>query len=343
MAGNFDYYDIFLSFVWLFAGKKEYFAQLTFVWFYFLASTIKIHEGWIFGNYFSSLITGLPIFPNSIVPLASNIVIIMQMVGCWFLLSKNKTIREWMFYFFLFFHIYSGLIVAYRYITISMTVLTTLFFVNKNTFTIEKISKQTLVGYGLLLFLLIGQSTAILIPGDQKKTLEGNFYGLYMFEANHQCISKETITYNNKTPAKVVTRENHTANNRCDPYNYFYQIRTKCRTDSTIEKVSWEFLHSVNGNPYEILVHEDNACNLTYKTLSHNNWIRTSPEISPTPVYKNGYGASVRPDVTSLHIPTNPIKDDDLLALALKTYWIIWCATLATVVSMLIYATFRKK
>jgi hypothetical protein len=340
VAGNFDYYDLTLCFVWLFVHKKEHFSRLTFVWLYFLASTIKIHDGWIFGNYLTTLITGAPLFPNSVLPIFTNVVIIMQIVGCWFLFSKNKNVQEIVFYFFLFFHTYSGFIVNYRYITISIPALIVLFYIDKTEFHLEKISKKTIAGYFFLLFLLLSQSIAYIIPGDQKKTLEGDYYGLYMFEANHQCISKTKIFYSNSTSTKTIVKENHIANNRCDPYRYYFVIKSQYCKKENVSKISWDFYHSINGHSYEQIVSTDNICTLQYSPLTHNSWINISPTKTNFPVYKNGFGTDI--NIVKYKIPATPIENSALLSVISSSYWLLWTLTLISSVVYLLYITLKK-
>jgi hypothetical protein len=112
--GNFDYYDCAIGILIVFAKNKEYFIKLLLVLFYFLASSIKIHEGWILGNYFNSFLIGAPLIPQNLLPFFTNIVIFMQLVGCWFLLSNNKKIYYTTLSFFVFFQTYSGIIVNYK-------------------------------------------------------------------------------------------------------------------------------------------------------------------------------------------------------------------------------------
>ena len=125
IGGNYDYYLFLFALVLLFVPHKEYFLKIIFVFSYVLASTIKIHEGWVLGTYFSSLKTGLPIFPKWSIPLLTNSVIFMQMVGSWFLLSRKSFWQRATVLYFLVFHFYSGFIVEYRY---PATVAPTLFF-----------------------------------------------------------------------------------------------------------------------------------------------------------------------------------------------------------------------
>jgi hypothetical protein len=340
LLGNYDYYDMLLAFVWLFLRNKEYFAKVTFVLFYFLASTIKIHDGWILGNYFNSLYTGAPIFSKTFLPFLTNFVILMQIVGAWFLLSKNRTLYWLAFSYFLLFHIYSGVIVHYRYITISIPALLILYGTWKE-FNVLKISRKTIFGYLFLLFLLLCQMIAIIIPGDQKKTLEGNYYGLYMFEANHQCFSTAVVYYNNSSSTNVIFRENHVANNRCDPYRYFYQVKNACTHIPNVQKITWTFDHSVNGHPYERIVDTQNACVLSYKPFSHNSWIKLGDEVEKPdiPVYKAGYLFSLE----NVYEPVDIYNNPRLLNFLTKFYIFLWTSVLLVVLFTLFHKTFTKR
>lgn len=335
VLGNYDYYDMGLAFVFLFVRNKEYFAKLTFVFFYFLASTIKIHESWILGNYLREFALGAPFIPNDLLIYFTNLVIIMQIIGCWFLLSNNKILQRLAFIYFMLFHIYSGIIVEFRYIAISIPALFILFYEHTN-FKIKAISKQTIVGYLFLLLLLCGEMVAIFIPGDQKKTLEGNYWGLYMFEANHQCISISEISYFDTTPKLLEKKENHISNNRCDPYKYWRVLKTKCERDSNIKSIKWTFDHSVDGHPYERIVDVGNACNLEYSTFAHNDWIKLDGEahIQNLPVYKNSIGYNLD---SRIKIPTNPYEDQILLDLLTKFYSFSWIFVIFSLTSFLVY------
>jgi hypothetical protein len=340
VTGNFDYYDMVFAFVFVFLREKEYFAKLSFVYLYFLASSIKIHEGWIFGNYFNSLLTGAPFFNASMTPIFTNIVIVMQIAGCWFLLSNNKISQRLSFIYFLLFHIYSGLIVTYRYISIAIPTLFVLFF-SQEKFYIKKISKKTLAGYILLISLTVGQLTAITIYGDQKKTLEGNYYGLYMFEANHQCMSKATVYSTDTDQVKEINYENHVSNIRCDLYGQYFRLKTLCERSVNIKGISWTFDHSINGHPYERIVDAPNVCDLEYKSLSHNHWIKVDgeAEILDLPVYKNGFGQRID---DRIKIVTEPIENAELLKSMETIYWSLWYSILITLSMFLIYYTFKK-
>jgi hypothetical protein len=339
--GNFDYYDVILILIFLIYPARIDLVKLAFVLLYSLASTIKIHEGWIVGTYFSTLYYGLPLIPFTLIPVATNIVIIMQMVGCLLLLHSNKKVRDYTFYFFVFFHLYSTIIVGYRYPITSLLSLLVIFLVTQNTI-IKKdytFSKNNLFFYIIIVLLFCGQMLPYAIGGDQKFTLEANNYGLYMFEANHQCIS--TIT----TADITYKFFSYDARNRCDPYVILYQYKQKyCKNPET--KILWTLDHSINGKPFKRMVDTQDMCKLSYESFTHNTWIFTEKQASTTGLpYKNivlarnGIDAGVISNNGYLYPPflsfSKPVEKtslqkfmDDNLRILVTFYWTLWIATL---------------
>lgn len=284
-GGNFNYFDIVFSIILLFLPYKTFFLKLAFVTLYFLASTIKIHEGWILGSYFTALKSGLPLFPDALAPILTNLVIFMQMVGSWFLLSKNKLLQRTALVYFLCFHFYSGVIVYYRY-PISMIPMLLILF--GPMFTPEKppLTKRAVTSWILIALLVVWQLVPYTVQGDQKMTLEANRFGLYMFEANHQCISQVQIHYTNGETDEFL-RESLSSRERCDPFRSWFKAQLICDRYDNIDHISWQFDHSINGNPFYRIVDETDVCNLEYKTLQHNDWIKLpadNPELIGYPV-----------------------------------------------------------
>ena len=286
LAGNYNYYLAILSFVLLFAPHKEFFLKLTLVVLYFLSTAVKIHEGWILGTYFSALKTGLPLFPDWSIPIWTNLVIFMEMVGAWFLLSKRGVLQKVVFTWFLFFHVYAALFVGPRF---PLVVIPTMLILFGPWYQYQQIPRdmRSLFGWMLIIVLFGVQSVSFLMPGDVKRTLEGNLYGVYMFEANHQCIS-EIVVHTKNGEEQNSRQESVNARNRCDPYRVWFALNQLCtRNTQTLERISWTFDHSINGGPFYRIVDVENACDLTYKPFSHNEWIKTlsdNPEIIGYPV-----------------------------------------------------------
>lgn len=354
-AGNYDYYDVILIAVFLFAKNKLYWLRVFFLILYFLSSTIKIHEGWILGTYFTSLQTGLPIFGNYLAPIATNIVIISQMVFSWFLFRPKKSILFTVgFFYFLLFHLYSGILVEYRYMITSIPLLVILFYLPESVPYTKTKNVFPILFFTLLLLL---QSVAIRIPGDQKLTLEGNEYGMYMFEANHQCIATYTINYTNGD-SKTETRLNSDARSRCDPYQYVYGYKNRCSIPG-VKDIQFTFDHSINGNPFYRIVDAPNLCTLTYKPFTHNPWIKSgedNPQMIGRPVkdfymvnvssvgtttYTND-GLVILPGLERNSAPTlNPIQKFlyPHLSIIRFMYWTLWALEFLAI----IYYFFIKK
>ncbi|MBY3301075.1 hypothetical protein HFO10_35220 [Rhizobium laguerreae] len=267
--GNFDYYHTTFCFLYLFAQDKKFFLRLSVVFLYFLSTVSKIHPSWVLGGYFAPMKLGLPIFPRGTELIMQNLVVAMEMVGAWFLLSGNKLLQRAVFIFFVTFHIYSGILVGYRY---PATVLPPLLILFGPWFApIRKIplSQGSLVGWSFLLLLFIFQMIPVAIEGDEKLTMEGNFYGLYMFEANHQCFG--SFDRNGKV---IKEFSSGNARIRCDIYDYWTRAKNVyCKNGE--DKIGMVFNHSINGGPFREVVREQNICLLSYNAFSHNDWIKT--------------------------------------------------------------------
>lgn len=282
-GGNYEYYVFLFGVILLFLPHKEFFLKLSLVLLYSLSVVAKIHPSWITGGYFTSLYQGLPLFPDWSIPFFTNFVMLMELVGAWFLFSKNQIVQRAVLIFFILFHLYSGILVGYRYPATVLPMLLICFGPWFRHIPVP-LNKRSIAGWCIVFSLLCIQFIPRAIPGDEKLTLEGNYYGLYMFEANHQCISSVTFHSKNEESLASVSAS-AVARNRCDPYFHMFRLQQRC--DDSIDRIEWQFDHSINGEPFLRIVDEINVCDLTYKPFSHNNWIKThadNPEIIGLPV-----------------------------------------------------------
>ena len=268
LSGNYEYYLMSFGLILLFFPHKEFFLKLSLVIFYFLSTVAKIHPSWIEGGYFTSLKTGLPIFPDWSVPFWTNLIILMEMVGAWFLFAKNPLIQRAMLVFFIIFHLYSGILVQYRYPATVLPMLLILFG-PWYRHTPPPLDHRAIVGWVFILFLVLFQFSPRFISGDEKLTLEGNKYGLYMFEANHQCVSLATLRRIDGTTRNINGVKN-SARQRCNPYNEWFELKQYCERTKGVERIEWTFDHSINGGPFYRIVNTENACSLEYHAFTHN-------------------------------------------------------------------------
>lgn len=280
---NYEYYIFIFTSVLLFFPHKEFFIKLSLVMFYVLSTFAKIHPAWIAGSYFTNLQLGLPLFPQWSIPLMSNLVILAEMLGAWFLLSKNLVLQRTALVFFIAFHLYSGILVEYRY---PATVLPMVLAVFGPFYRWQPapLTKRSLLGWALMALLIFMQLIPKFIPGDEKLTLEGNEFGLYMFESNHQCISHATYYYTNGQ-IQQATDTSSLARNRCDPYRYWFYFNQICERSTDIERITWTFDHSINGADFLRIVDTADVCKLEYKPFERNDWIKTHAD-NPVPVGK---------------------------------------------------------
>jgi len=273
---NFQYYVLIFSVIFLFLPHKEYFLKFSLVLLYFLSTTVKIHESWVLGTYFSSLKLGLPLFPKWSIPFWTNLVILMEMVAAWWLLSRPGWKQQTVFVFFVCFHLYSIMLVGYRYPLFVLPILYILFGVFYR-YQNAPFDRKSLAGWVLMILLCCLQTISHLIPGDAKLTLEGNKYGQYMFEANHQCVTEATIHYYGGA-TRDIRVESGRAFVRCNPYNIWFRFDQYCQGDAAIERIAWTLDHSINGGPFYRIVDVENACALSYKPFSRNEWIKTEKD-----------------------------------------------------------------
>ncbi len=303
ISGPYDNYHIILTSMLLFAAHKEYFLKLSFVIMYFVSATIKFSDSWVLGTYFTSLKSGVPLLPSWFTIFATNIVIFGQIIECWFLMSRHKLLQRIAVVYSAFFHLYSGILVHYNYPSVALPPLLILFG-PLYRHTPSPFTKKSLIGWTVIVLILLYQLLGFVITPNRFSTLEGHRYGMYMFEANHQCqytiktyartdaensswdglqcSGKYCLTHTStesKNGTTIYTRSGESASawNRCDPYELWYRARSTC-DNPTVERISMQFDHSINGGPFYRMVDEASICDLTYHPFSHNEWIKLPPE-----------------------------------------------------------------
>jgi hypothetical protein len=283
---------------------------VTWVFLYFLASLVKIHESWIVGTYFSTLRQGLYLFPDWSIPLLTNLVILSEMCGIWFLLSKNKYARLAIYTYFMIFHFYSAIYVNWFYPLLVIPTLTILFLKNNPEIRTEqkqKISKQNLL---LLIFLAVINLMPIFLSKNSKVDNVAGSLAMNMFDSNRQSHSELKISYKNKTKdSKVLEAWTSNAFLRVWPAHSLYKIKQLCLSNSEIEKIKWTMDISMNGEPFKRIVDSENACVLNFNFWGGNDWINVDGPIIGYPKKNYYLPPSVSADYEkgTLLLPTQQI------------------------------------
>jgi hypothetical protein len=269
----FEYFHLTFVIILLFFPNKVSFFKISFCLIYFLSGTIKIHEGWILGTYFSSLRMGLPIFSDVLIPFLTNFVIFLEITLTWSLLSKNRKIQLLVVCLYIIFHLFSASIVGYRYPIHCLPLLIPLFLINEDKFKFPKFNFKNIIPYSFIILILIFHSIPYFIQGDQKVTYEGVRLSVGMFDANRQCSSTVLYNYQDGTAKEVVTNTKYSGV-RCVPYQWWYRLKKECKKKN-VKSIDWTYDISVNGNPFYRVVNTDNVCELDYEVFGHNYWIET--------------------------------------------------------------------
>lgn len=260
---EFEYFHLPPLLVFLLARGKLYFARRIWMLMYFLCVIPKLNDGWVLGTYFSSLEAGMPLIPRSLIPFASNAVILFELLGPWLLIARNSSVRLTALALWTAFHLYSILKVGWVYPLYCLPTLLVLFANG------EPDSKPALregaFGWSLAcLLIFMNLLPQVLFGGDRLRTLQARKLGVNMLLANFQCVSQ--------TGGDPV-RSARGAMDRCDPWPVFFRIQQRCAQEEG--PIPWRMLSSVNGGPFFEVVNEKDACAIEYHLFKKNPWLKT--------------------------------------------------------------------
>ncbi len=265
----FEYFHIGFLLVLLFSKNKFNSLKHTLVIMYFVSALVKVHDAWIVGTYFSTLNLGLPLFHDSLIPFATNFIVLLELFTPILLLSRNHRIKSIALYTYIVFHIYSISLVGFRYPIHCLPIICILF--------LPKLKTMPVKNWGVrifLFFIITANIFPFFIKGDHKISYEGVRLAVTMFDSNRQCESIKEMTLETGEVRTEIQRSGY-AFVRCTPYWHWYHISLLCKSHK-YKKISWIFNMSINGNPFYTVVNSKNACELNYKLFGENLWINSS-------------------------------------------------------------------
>ena len=264
-----------LATVALFFKNKVFYLGLTMVMMYFFGGISKLNEGWIMGTRFLGTET-LPLIPRSATMFATNVVLVMELLGSWLLLSRAAAVRVPVLFFFLVLHVYIVMFTELTYAVIALPLLLLLF----SNSSIERRPQR--LQWGAVCFLgalFVLQLIHFLIPGNVIETREGDMYTFRSFAADFECRSIETHIFSDGTTQEFV-RTSAGTGIPCYPYAQLFAIRRRCELAGVLAaRIAWKFDLYINGAPYLRIVDAPNACVLTFNAFAHNDWIQLHPEV----------------------------------------------------------------
>jgi hypothetical protein len=333
---DFEYFHIPLLGVFLLTSHRIYYLRRTWVAVYLLAATMKFTESWIVGNYFTSLKLGMPLFSDAFVPWITNGVALFEIISPWLLLSRKSRIRWGSLILWVIFHLYSIILVDFRYPLHCLPMLLLLFMPDpKDEECTVHLNRRSWPGLAFLIALMTIGLVTKLVVGDPLYTLQNMKFGVGMFDANHQCQSRERLI-DHQGKQHENTWSSAGGMKRCGPYPTYFKLKQKCLKADTAT-IQWTFLSSVNGGPFYKIVDVPNICDLEYSTLGENNWLqdpKRGAEMVGFPKKNSHHRASLTQrdlifDNQQIHLtPTQVILSRHLQTLT-SIFWVLWIATAA--------------
>jgi hypothetical protein len=198
LFANFHHLHLIYTLAFLLAPSpyKLFFFRITLVVSYLMSGIIKLTPSWLLGEYFNSTPGKLPLLPDAawFVTLAQQGIIVLELVLVWAWFAPYRWLRSGCWYLYIFFHLYSGLLVGFKYTSLMMPLVVAAFL---------DFSHPIQYGYRwqrnhwrIWLFealLLAGSVYHLFIPGDTRLTHEGKYFGVFMFDANRAVEFQSTI------------------------------------------------------------------------------------------------------------------------------------------------------
>ncbi|MCB0361525.1 MAG: hypothetical protein KDD35_02315 [Bdellovibrionales bacterium] len=338
-TSNFDYFLFIPALIFFFSSRKL--EQMRFLWaaLYLFAALVKTDESWIAGTYFSSTITGLPLFSDALIPFITNLTILFELICSVGLIAKNQRWAKFSLWAWTAFHLYSSIMVGFFYPVRCLAFLWIIFGSNKKNHK-ERAQERTphhlsLCGTLVMLYLSVANLLPRSISPYPKETFEAMNYGFHMFDANHQCLFRfKTFDSQGELIKDIEIGSSHPMF-RCYPQWVLQKTkRLNCPDHSTtdIQRVEWQMLHSKNGGPFFETVNTKNACEIEFLPFRRNKWIRTEADGAPligypekNAFYSQGMGPSpiIHP---SPQIELSPFQNWIVKHLYFfqTFYWLLW-------------------
>ena len=280
LMGNYHYMHFIVSFFYLFIPHKINFIPLLIVLFYFFAGLLKIQNTeWFTGM---AIFKNYPYFINEFTfQLLCLCVVLLEMIGSWFLILKTK-FKKLFFLFFLIFHTVSYYFVGYYYPLVMYSLIAIfpikwLFHNNKRI----KPSQLLIPGTVCIIIFISLQIIPLSIKGDGSLTGEGRLFALNMFDAHTDCSSQMILKFKNKTIESNFSKKWLSVRIHCDPYIYFNRAQKICsfyKENKNFIDIDLTLLSKLKSSLfYTKVIDEKNICrkNLSYSTWRKNKWIHT--------------------------------------------------------------------
>jgi outer membrane protein assembly factor BamB len=299
LAGNYHLMQHWLLFGFLFLPNKKSTLAILTVLFYFWAGTLKLNLEWMSG----SALLRQPLIHETVMSFLLGGVIVLELCGSWFLLYRSSAIFWSAFAGFVFFHLFSILVVGFYYPS-QMFCFLMLFVLARlipgSEIQPDKLSKSGIAFLALFSFLQI-------IPwahtGDTALTSNGRVVSLNMLDVMPQCQPLAYVRSEGQTIEVNLLDATSAPRIACDPVFYRAKLKNLCRSFNPGTRVDFVLASKrQTDTAYSNIASVTDVCSqeLSYSLLGFNPWLRQIP------------GRGRAPDLfvtQSLHLSTSQTDD----------------------------------
>lgn len=259
-----EQYIFFIVALFLFTpGYRFFFLQVFFILSYLLATISKIgSDTWLLG------FLSLPYIPELVMPIATNLLIILQLLVPVLLISKDNRIRIGALILLELFHLYTVSFIGVLFFCVTSPFLFILFYSNYKEMDFKSLYKSFFGGLFILILLLLNL-LRLTIPQNDYLTFEGAYTGFNMFHSTKGCLVEYVGSDSKVKEIRIPIRM---GNQQCDPYNVLLIVKENCG-DPKHTNNKYLKLYTFFPNKDYITVDEADYCSLEYSAFTHNDWI----------------------------------------------------------------------
>ncbi|HEX3934917.1 MAG TPA: hypothetical protein VHW43_09590, partial [Puia sp.] len=199
---NFHHFHLFFTLVFLLSRDKLRFFRGALAVGYVMSAVVKFTPSWLQGEYFNSLPEKLPLFPKIswVVTVTGLSVVVMESLGPLIWFTSIGWLRRLSFAWFILFHLYSGLLVAFWYPSLMVPLVVAAFWrFDRPLQAGYRFSRRDLAPLIICALVIFAGLYHYFLRGNVLLTSEGRYYGFYMYDANKQVTFDTEISKGNKT------------------------------------------------------------------------------------------------------------------------------------------------
>lgn len=248
------FYLLFLLLVYISSPKEKLKRALGYsmVFIYILCSALKLSDGWVTGSFFLTVADYLPLTPGPLVPIATNALIILQMVAAPLLLSTRKNVRHGVLLLFLAFHLYAATLASMGFFWVVGPILIALYYHDQDEkFDAERRLATLRLPAGTVAVAIFFSILQILTAhNDASRGITFN-----MFKETRACVVRLSVG-----DGPDVLEGHPATTGQCDLREVYINYSKTLCNETLRDKLTFSLDLSIDGSPYRRVVENEKLC-----------------------------------------------------------------------------------